>query len=82
MIFTALINTFFSNLLAPLLLLPDADAGILSSINSNIGTFFGWLVPFNEFFPANTFVAALLFLLAAELTLFSINLVIRLIRGA
>jgi len=82
MIFAALVNTFFSNLIAPLQLLPAPDEAILSAINYNFGEFFGWLVPLNEFFPANTFVLALGFVVASEILIWGVNLVIRLVRGA
>lgn len=82
MIFNAIIDTFFSNLLAPLQLLPDPDPVILAAITDNFGAFFGWLVPLNEFFPANTFMTALAFVIGAEILIWGVNIVIRLVRGA
>lgn len=82
MIFAALVNTFFSNLIAPLQLLPEPDAGILSAISYNFGEFFGWLTPLNEFFPANTFLQALAFVIASEILIWGVNITIRIVRGA
>lgn len=82
MIFSALVNTFFSNLIAPLQLLPMPDEAILSGIIYNFGEFWGYLVPFNEFVPVNTMLVIVAWVMAIELAVWLVHILIRVVRGA
>jgi len=81
MIFTA-ISSFVLGLLALLLtLLPDADAGVLTDLETGLEPFRGMLAGANWLFPVSTFLGFLGMVLAIELIMFGYKSVMWLLRN-